>query len=118
MGKGKEGDIVRFDVLVKSALSGGTPNLGNIRSFKPEPEVIERCGNWFRKKGVEVYVTPFGLSGRASKEIFESLFKVRLIEAPGDVGEPGYTMEAEPQFPEEIAELVEQMTLSRSPQLF
>ncbi len=114
----REEEIIQFDVLIKGQGGRQRPDLKNIQYFKPAPDDIEKCRRWFEKKAVTVYPTEFGLSGETTKKHFESIFKVRLILADSRAAEPPFRMSSEPHLPDEIAELIDQITLSAPPELF
>ncbi len=112
------GDIIQFDVLIKSRAAGRTPNLKNIHDFKPASDDIEKCRRWFEKKGIILFPTQFGLSGQTTKNSFESVFKVHLTHVDSEFAGPPFIMSSDPQLPDEIAALIDQITLSAPPELF
>jgi hypothetical protein len=116
MSKGES--IIGFDVLIKGRAAGRIPNLKNIQNFKPAPDDIEKCRRWFEKNNVTVYPTEFGLSGQTTKKHFESIFKIHLTSTKSHSGGPAFKMSSGPYLPQEIAPLIDQITLSAPPELF
>jgi hypothetical protein len=109
---------IQFDVLIKGRPGDREPSLANIEYFKPASDDIEKCKRWFEKNAIAVYATEFGLSGETTKEHFESIFKIRLTPMRSDSIGPPFKMSSDPHLPEEIAELIEQITLSVPPEFF
>jgi hypothetical protein len=111
-------DTIQFDVLIKGRAADREPSVGNIENFKPTPDDIEKCRRWFEKNAISVYATEFGLCGETTKKHFESIFKIRLTPTSSDSIEPAFKMSSDPHLPEEIAALIDQITLSALPELF
>ncbi len=111
-------DTIQFDVLIKGRAAHRVPSLENIEYFKPAPDDIEKCRRWFRKNAIIVYSTEFGLSGETTKKNFESIFKIRLTQTRSDSVGPAFKMSSDPHLPDEIAALIDQITLSAAPELF
>lgn len=117
MSEGSE-DKVTFDVLMRSSASGNQPSVSTIHQFRPPPEEIERCRRWFTAKGVEAHATEFGLACRAPRQLFESLFGVTLKPLKAMPGKPPFEMTGHPVAPKEIAEAIDQITITAPPELF
>jgi len=111
-------DTIQFDVLIKGQAENQTPSLKNIEHFKPAPDDIEKCRRWFEKNAIILYPTGFGLSGRTTKKHFESTFNVRLIQSRTRSRGPAFEMSSDPHLPDEIAAMIDQITLSVTPELF
>ena len=111
-------DTIQFDVLIKGRTADREPSLENIENFKPARDDIEPCRRWFEKNAITVYSTEFGLSGETTKKHFESIFKIRLTPARSDSIGPGFKMSSDPHLPDEIAALIDQITLSTPPEFF
>lgn len=98
----------------------GAPSVATIDEFKPKVVDIDRAERWFADHGVTVYKTDFGLSCTAPREVFESIFEVRLSSradpSSGTVFflPEGLTL----RIPEELAIIVDQVTLTVSPEFF
>lgn len=111
-------ETVTFDVLLHPSGAPVEPDVRTVAALRPAPEDIVRCRQWFAARDVEAYDTAFGLSCSAAHHVFESLFGVTL-RAPTDPA-----VSAVPEIigcvepPAEIADLVEQVTLTRPPELF
>ena len=111
-------ETVAFDVLLHPSGASVEPDVRTVAALRPAPEDIVRCRQWFAARGVEAYDTAFGLSCSAPHRVFEALFGVTL-RAPADPAEssvPEIIGCVEP--PAEIADLVEQVTLTRPPEFF
>jgi len=111
-------NTIQFDILIKGRATDQAPNLKNIEYFKPAPDDIEKCRRWFEKRAVVVYPTEFGLSGQTTKKHFESIFRVRLTSTRSYSGGPAFKMTSDPHLPDEIAALIDQITLTAPPELF
>jgi hypothetical protein len=111
-------DTIQFDVLIKGRAADREPSVGNIENFKPTPDDIEKCRRWFEKNAISVYATEFGLCGETTKKHFESIFKIRLTPTSSDSIGPAFKMSSDPHLPDEIAVLIDQITLSALPELF
>lgn len=116
MGAGNRTGNLSFDVLLRSLGTGRRPTLKNIDDFRAPAEKIEKCKRFLVGRGVTCHVTPFGLGCSAPVETFETLFKVKL-KAGGPVrGAPVFQIEGTIRTPQEIEELVEQVTLTVEPE--
>jgi hypothetical protein len=111
-------DTIQIDVLIKGRAADQTPSLKNIEYFKPAPDDIEKCRRWFEKNAIIVFPTDFGLSGETTKKHFESIFKIRLTPTRSDSIGPAFKLSSDPHLPDEIAALIDQITLSAPPELF
>lgn len=111
-------DTIQFDVLIKGRAADREPSLENIEYFKPAPDDIEKCRRWFERNAITVYSTEFGLSGETTKKHFESIFKIRLTPTSSDSIGPAFKMSSDPHLPDEIAALIDQITLSARPEFF
>ncbi len=111
-------DQVSFDVLLRTAGSGRIPTVENIHEFHASAEEIEKCRRWFASQGITCHATQFGLACNAKRESFESIFGVRLTPTQGGPGVRSHQMSGEPKPPAEIADLIDQITLSAPPELF
>lgn len=111
-------ETVAFDVLLRPSGSPIEPGVETVGALRPMPEDIGRCQRWFAARGVEAHETAFGLSCSAPRKLFESVFGVALQGPDGaeasDV--PKIVGHLEP--PAAIADLVEQVTLTRRPEFF
>jgi len=111
---------VQFDVLLRGHNGAGTPSVATIDNFKPKFDDIVRTERWFTAHGVTVYKTEFGLSCSAPREVFESIFDVKLSSRtdPGS-GTVFYLPEGSSlRIPEELADIIDQVTLTVSPEFF
>lgn len=111
-------DTIQFDVLIKGRAGDQEPSLENVEYFKPAPDDIEKCRRWFEKNAISVHSTEFGLSGETTRKHFESIFKISLTPTKSDSIGPAFTMSSDPHLPDEIATLIDQITLSARPELF
>jgi hypothetical protein len=111
-------DKIKFDVLVRAEASGETPDVSNIDRFRPEPEDVEKCRRWLTGKGVACYATEFGLACSASRQLFESLFSTQVEPLEQGPEKPPWRLHADPEPPAEIADYIEEVTLSVQPELF
>ncbi len=93
---------IQFDILIKNPASVREPTVSNIESFRASEEDIEYCRRWLASEGVVCHPTGFGLAGEVEPETF-----VRLFGSCAD-----------PRPPKDLAEYVEQITLTRSPEFF
>ncbi|UCE36200.1 MAG: hypothetical protein JSW00_11710 [Thermoplasmata archaeon] len=111
-------DEVAFDILLRSPASGQQPSVSTIDQFRPPHEEIERCRRYLVSRGVEAHATEFGLACKAPRDLFESLFAVSLKPTKPVKGTPPFKMVGEPKPPMEIAEAIEQITISAPPEFF
>ncbi|UCG69031.1 MAG: hypothetical protein JSV09_14795 [Thermoplasmata archaeon] len=107
-----------FDILLRSLTTAKQPSVSTIDNFRAPPEKLEKCRRYLVARGVEAHATDFGLACKAPRALFESLFKVSLkpIEHTG-VG-PRFEMVGQPNPPEEIAESIDQVTITATPEFF
>lgn len=116
--KEKEIDKVEFDILMKPSGTDSFPHVSTIKQFRPSLEIIEKCRILLAKKGVICNTTGFGLSCSTSRKLFESLFLTQLVPSDLKPGTPPWRCTKEPQPPKEIAQHVEQITISAPPEYF
>jgi hypothetical protein len=111
-------ETVSFDILLRSAGSGGEPDISTIERFRASPADVARCRRWLEDHNVTVHVTEFGLSCAVTKDRFESLFEVALKPTDHRPGEPQFQMSSAPRSPREIEEFVDQITIMGEPEFF
>lgn len=116
--KNKESEKVEFEILIKPAGTDSFPHVSTIKQFRPSPEIIEKCRVLLAKKGVVCNSTGFGLSCSSSRKLFESLFLTKLVPSDLKPGTPPLRCTKEPQPLKEIAQYVEQITISAPPEYF
>jgi len=109
---------VVFDILLRSSASGKQPSVSTIDQFLPPPEEIERCRRYLVARGVEAHATKFGLACRAPCDLFELLFEVSLKPIRQTKGDPRFEMIGQPNPPKEIADAIDQITISAPPEFF
>jgi hypothetical protein len=110
---------VAFDVLLRAPASGRTPHVATIDQFRPDPENIEKCRRWLAGEGVTCYATDFGLACSAPCELFESLFGVSLKPVrPASPGRPPFEIVGEIRSPAEVADMIDQVSISAPPEFF
>lgn len=111
---------VVFDVHLKPALAevDEVPTVATIERFKPPPEAVIRCARWLSEQGVTCRDTGFGLACSAPQGRFEALFTVSLLWRPPSVSNSPWLMHGVPQAPQEIADVVADITLTGLPELF
>lgn len=109
---------VAFELLLRSKGSGRTPTSRNLDQFRADPEAAERVRRWLHAHGVTAHSTEFTVAGAAPRKIFESLFGVRLRPNKAKTRLGDWSVEGHVRIPEEIADLVENVTLSVTPELF
>ena len=109
---------VMFDILLRSAGSGRLPDRENVHDFYADAENVEKCRQWFAEHNIVLHATPFGLSGSTTREQFETVFAAKL--EPYDTGPEltNYRIVIEPRPPVELAEMIDQITITTSPELF
>ena len=111
-------DNIEFDILVRAEALGETPDVSNIDRFRPDPEDVENCRRWLDSKGVACYITEFGLACSASRHLFESLFSTQVKRSKQRSGKPPWQLLTDPVPPPEIADYIEDVTVSVPPELF
>lgn len=114
----KNFDNIEFDILVRAEASGEIPNIKNIDRFRPDPEDVEYCRRWLYSNGVTCYITEFGLVCNASRQLFESLFSTQVKPSKQRSGKPPWQLLNDPVPPPEIADYIEDVTVSVPPELF
>jgi hypothetical protein len=110
--------VIRFDVLLRSAGTGRSPTTHNIADFRPADEAIERCRRWLSARGVEVHSATFSLACAAPVALFESLFDVKVVPIPPAPGCAPWCLQGGIRIPAEVATLVEDVTLTPTPEFF
>ncbi len=111
--------LVAFDALLRPAGGVETPTVENIGAFYAPPESVEKCRKWFAERGILCAANRFGVSGQMSRAEFEEIFVVELIPATAPAaGMPVYRVEGQIQIPPELANEIDQVTVSGSPELF
>lgn len=114
-----EAERVVFEILLRAPGSGGIPSVGTIAQHRPDPGAIEECRRVLAAGGVTCHTTDFGLVCDAPREIFESLFRVKLARSRDRrPALPAWVVEGEPRPPETIASYVDQVTISSGPEFF
>ncbi len=117
-------DTIQFDILLRSTatakgLDPSAASTGNVRDFYPTPETIERCRRWLVKRGITCYPSNFGLACSSPPALFERVFDARLEgERKSSEGKTIPRLLTNPTIPEPIADIVEQIKLSPSPDFF
>lgn len=112
--------LVYFDILVRAVRPGPgrKARLSNLEEFRPSDEDVEKCRRMLAARGVTCHFTGFGLACSVPRELFESLFSARLEAHRTEQGMMFWKPSSEPKPPEELASLVEQITIARPPDLF
>ncbi len=114
-----EAERVVFEILLRAPGSGGIPSLDTIAQHRPDPGAIEVCRRVLAAGGVTCHPTDFGLVCDAPREVFESLFRVKLGRIHDrQPARPAWVVEEEPRPPEAIASYVDQVTISSEPEFF
>lgn len=113
-----EVDEVMFDVLLRSAGSGHLPHTDNIHEFYVSSDDIEHCRRWFAERDIILHTTPFGLSGSATREQFETIFAAKLAPIKSVPGQLNYRLLVGPKPPAELTEMIDQITVTTSPAFF
>ncbi len=111
-------DIVSFDVLLRGRGGDVPPSAATIEQLRAPPEHIERCNRWLSAQGITCHTTDFGLACESPVELFERVFGVSLERRATGGGRPSFQLTQDPQVPEEIAPLVDQITLAPPPTYF
>jgi hypothetical protein len=109
---------ISFDVLLRSDASGREASAKTVGAFAPDSEKMERCRRWLAARGVTCSAANFSIACSAPPEVFAKLFRVKAKPAKAAAAQPSAEIEGSIQVPEEIAELVEQVTLTRPPEFF
>lgn len=109
---------VAFEVLLRSKGSGRSATSRNVEQFRADPEAAERVRRWLHAHGVTAHATDFSIACTAPPKIFESLFGVELRPIKGPKKVPRWSVDGQIRIPEEIAEFVENVTLSMMPEFF
>lgn len=107
-----------FDILLQPAAPGAAARPGDAERLYPPRHEIERCRRWLSARGLSVYPTAFGLAGNASRRAFEEVFRVQLRASGAGPGQPAFEPATEPRAPEELADVIESITVGAAPELF
>lgn len=107
---------VEFEILLRSAGSGRIPTTRNVEEFRPDAETIELVLRWLQSRGVEARPTGFSLACSAPPAVFQALFGAKPI-APYRKDE-SWRLDGPVRVPAELADAIEDVTLSRRPELF
>jgi hypothetical protein len=110
--------LVSFEVVLRTPGSGRIPTVQNLDQFRPDPEKLEFVRRWLHARGVVAHTTGFGLACSAPATVFESLFGAQLRPAEEVAGAAAWQLDGPIRLPAEIAGLVEEVVLSRTPELF
>ena len=110
---------ISFDVLLHGKTDDVSVAAADVDKLRPSPQAIETCHRWLSQQGVTCHRTDFGLACEADVELFEALFKVRVVKHQASPAAAAvYLMDDEPQPPQEIKELVSQVTVAQPPTYF
>ena len=109
---------VMFDILLRPAAPGAAGHPGHVERLYPPSHEIERCRRWLSAHGLSVHPTAFGLAGNASRKAFEEVFRVQLRASGAGPGQPAFVPATDPRAPEELADVIESITVSAAPELF
>jgi hypothetical protein len=115
---GMTAESVNFDILMRLPAEGSGPALATIDGLRPAPADLERCRRWLLGHGVAAYSTGFGFACSMPRERFEALFQARLEVQPKAPGRPPFRFAEGPRIPDEVADLIGQITFSPPPELF
>lgn len=110
--------LIKFEILLRAQSDEHIPSVSTIDEFKPKPDDINRAERWFSAQGVIAHTTDFGLVCSAPKEVFESLFGVSLTPVERGSSHPDYRIQGNIIFPDELRDIIEQVTLAVQPELF
>ena len=78
-------------------------------------EDIEHCRKWFAERGINLRVIRCGLSGIPTRALFEALFAAKLTPREASPGESDYNVFAEPEPPDELADYIDQISVTTPP---
>jgi hypothetical protein len=109
---------VPFEVLFRTPGAGRTPTLQNVNRFRPDPESLGSVLHWLEAHGAVARATGFSLACSAPPAVFEAMFGVRVHAVEKAAGVAAWKIDGPIRLPPAIAELVEDVTLSRPPELF
>ena len=114
------GHRVEFDVLLREPAADRerSVDLRTVGASRPSAGTIQRCRRWLEGQGIVCHPTTFGLACTAPMQLFSAVFGVELIATDPGPGRPPFEMSGEVQLPEEIAEIVEQVSIGAAPELF
>jgi hypothetical protein len=110
--------MVSFEIVLRTPGSGRIPTVQNIDQFRPDPEKLEFVRRWLHARGVVAHATGFGLACSATATVFEGLFGVTLRPLEEVAGGAAWQVDGPICLPPEIAGLVDEVILSRTPELF
>lgn len=100
---------VSFDVLLRGPAPSSEARLDTLELLRPSPEAVRRVQTWLEENEVSCYSAEFSIVCNCETSQFEHIFSVK-VTADGIAGEP--------KVPAPIANDVEQVTLSRAPELY
>lgn len=109
--------VVEFEVLVRGPSAGAPPSVETVEGLRPRPADLERCRRYLADRGVTCHATDFGLACSAPRRLVEALLGSQLEPVESTTGPPWRFVGA-PRAPDDIAELVEQVSLVARPELF
>jgi hypothetical protein len=109
---------VPFEVVLRTPGSGHIPTVHSIDQFRPDPENLELVRRWFHVRGAVCHATSFGLACSAAQAVFEGLFGVKVRQVEMALGGTAWEVDGAIRVPLEIASVVEDITLSRTPEFF
>jgi len=110
-------ETVTFDVLLRLPAQG-TAALDNVSGLRPAPADLERCRRWLLGQGVSAHDTGFGFACSMPRGRFEALFGARLEAQSDSPGKPPWRFVEGPHVPEEVADLIGQISFSPPPVFF
>ncbi len=113
-----DGNLVEVEVLLKPAGAGRAETTDTVSSRKPNPGDIERSRRWFAARGLNAYATEFGVVCSGPKALVEEVFRTKLMGGCGGSGMPVFQAKASLTPPDELAELIDSITLPGRPEFF
>ncbi|MEM9391631.1 MAG: hypothetical protein AAGA02_14230 [Bacteroidota bacterium] len=103
--------LLSVDILLKTGT--GIPSSHNIDEFRARPEDIALCQKWLANNELTCYKTAFGLVCVAKKKQLEDVFHVKIVGEGSNL-----QFARKPIIPKQIDAIIDQITVSRSPDLF
>jgi len=113
-----QSDEVMFDILLRANRAGDPAHVATIGQFIPPPEDVARCQRWLCAHGVSAHAATYSVACTASREVFEDIFKVRLRPLEPKPGMPRFAIDGTAQLPQDIASVIEDITITARPELF
>ncbi len=113
--------LVAFDVLLRGAAGDVPPTVKTIDQFRPPDKAIEFCIRWLSRQGAKCHRTDFSLACEMPVADFERLFDVKLKPSQKPArSATARSAGAGPAIsvPAELAEYVEQVSITPQPELF